>query len=297
MFRTILVPLDGSAFGEHALPFACTIAQRASATLLLTQVHLPVMPLTSEVAAYTVELDLEQRDNQRRHVQEIATRLANEYSIRVDSAVLDAPIAPALHDYAIEQAVDLIIMTTHGRGPLSRVWLGSTADRMVRTMPIPIVLIRPHDGEPLPTLQHMLIPLDGSELGEQIIPAALMLGSLTEARYTLLQVIEPSSTHDKQPMLGDGVDQFQKVRGVAQSYLDDVGKRLSDNKFQVNTAVVVGHPAAAILEYAHANAVDLIAMETHGRGGLMRLMLGSVADKVARGATSAILLQRPQSEV
>jgi nucleotide-binding universal stress UspA family protein len=271
------------------------LTQRTGATLLLAHVHLPAMPLTSEVAAYTVELDLEQRDNQRRHVQEIAARLANEYSIRVDTAVLDAPIATALHDYAIEQAVDLIIMTTHGRGPLSRVWLGSTADRMVRTMPIPIVLIRPHDGEPLPTLQHILIPLDGSELGEQIIPSALMLGGLTEARYTLLQVIE--SAHDKQPMVGDGVDQFQKVRGVAQSYLDAVGKRLSDNQFQVNAAVVVGHPAAAILEYAHANAVDLIAMETHGRGGLMRLMLGSVADKVARGATSAILLQRPQSEV
>jgi nucleotide-binding universal stress UspA family protein len=110
-------------------------------------------------------------------------------------------------------------------------------------------------------------------------------------------VIEPSSAHDKQPIVGDGADQFQKARGVAQSYLDAVGKRLSDNQIQVNAAVVVGHPAAAILEYAHANAVDLIAMETHGRGGLMRLMLGSVADKVVRGATSTILLQRPQSEV
>jgi nucleotide-binding universal stress UspA family protein len=124
-----------------------------------------------------------------------------------------------------------------------------------------------------------------------------MLGGLTEARYTLLQVIESSSVQDKQPMVGDGVDPFQKVRGVAQSYLDAVGKRLSDNQLHVNVAVVVGQPAPAILEYAHANAVDLIAMETHGRGGLMRLMLGSVADKVARGATSTILLQRPQGEV
>ena len=117
MFHTILVPLDGSAFGEHALPLACGIAQRAGAKLLLTHVHLPVMALTSEVAAYTVTLDLEQRDNQRQHLLELAKRLMDEVAITVESALLEAPVAPALHDYALEQAVDLIVMTTHGRGP------------------------------------------------------------------------------------------------------------------------------------------------------------------------------------
>jgi len=221
MFRTILVPLDGSAFGEHALPIATDIAKRTGATLLLTHVHLPVPVLASEVAAYSVELDLDQRKLERDHLREIARRLTAQAGIKVQTEMLEPPIAPALHDYALDQHVDLIIMTSHGRGPLSRVWLESVADRLVRTVPIPIVLVRPHAGDlqmdQVPTIKHILIPLDGSELAEQILTQALRLGRLTDAQYTLLQVIEPPLPNYQQTLVGDGaiMEQLQHLQTAA----------------------------------------------------------------------------------
>ena len=302
MFRTILVPLDGSAFGEHALPLACEIAHRTGAKLLLTHVHLPVTVLASEVAAYSVELDIEQRNSERAHLLNLAKSLRDQAGISVHTELLEAPIAPTIHDYAIDHRVDLIVMTTHGRGPLSRVWLGSVADRLVRTMTIPIILIRPHDGDhapaQVPTFKHILIPLDGSALAEQIFEPALNLGRLVEAHYTLLQVVEPPLPSYHQTFTGDGamVEQLQQLQASAHSYLDRISERLSAEMHQVTTAVVIGQPAPAILEYAQAHAVDLIALKTHGRGGFMRLMLGSVADKVARGANTPVLLHHPHTD-
>ena len=86
-------------------------------------------------------------------------------------------------------------MTTHGRGPLARAWLGSVADELVRKTPIPILLTRPQEAKPVldqaPVLRRVLIPLDGSSFAEQAMDPALALGSLTEAEYILVRVIEP----------------------------------------------------------------------------------------------------------
>ena len=86
----------------------------------------------------------------------------------------------------------LVVMTTHGRGAVSRFWLGSVADKLVRQLPMPVLLVRPHEPAPdfahPPIFRRALIPLDGSTLAEQILPHALGLGGLTQAEFTLFQV-------------------------------------------------------------------------------------------------------------
>jgi nucleotide-binding universal stress UspA family protein len=197
---------------------------------------------------------------------------------------------------------DLVVMTTHGRGALSRFWLGSVADKLVRQLPMPMLLVRPHEPAPdfvhAPVFAHVLIPLDGSALAEQILPHALALGRLTQAEFTLLQAIPPVMRAYSMELYGAGWDYqaLEQMRTNAHAYLDGIAAPLRAESLRVRTVVVDEFPVGAILEYVRAHAVDLIALATHGRSGVANWLLGGVADKVVRGATLPVLLYRPQSE-
>jgi nucleotide-binding universal stress UspA family protein len=153
--------------------------------------------------------------------------------------------------------------------------------------------------------KHILIPLDGSDLAERILSPATALGELMGARFTLLRVVKP--VHPTLPyteglsiaqLAGEILDQIEKLQGElrkeAQEYLTGLAERLRGRSLGVQTRIAVEeHPAAAILHEAAACGADLIAMATHGRGGLSRLFLGSVADKVLRGSMLAVLVHHP----
>jgi len=148
--------------------------------------------------------------------------------------------------------------------------------------------------------QHVLIPLDGSALSEQILEHAIALGKPMQADYTLLRVIEPwmpvSYPPTGYPIRLDQQLQ-EELQAEAQAYLDSVAKRLQAQSLQVRTKVVLHpRPTVAILEETCKQRIDLIAMETHGRGGLTRSFIGSVADKVLRSASIPVLLHRPYVE-
>jgi nucleotide-binding universal stress UspA family protein len=242
------------------------------------------------------------RAQERSYLDRTVQRLERFPNLSVSSALLDGPVVDALADYARCGRADLIVMTTHGRGPLSRFWLGSVADNLMRLVSQPLLLTRPQEPAPdlktQPVLRHVWIPLDGSELAEQILGPALALGKLAQADYTLLRVVEPVILPDYHfaGNVASGVDpeMLRKLRSEAQDYLNRVADRLRDQGNQVQTRVVLNRPAAdAILEEVHAHAGSVIAVATHGRGGIARLLLGSVADKVVRGATVPVLIQRP----
>ena len=298
MYRSLLVPLDGSAFAEHALPFAASIARRAGATLRVVRVHVPVASLYSgnELVA-DLTLDAKIRENETAYLDGVVKRLAEIVPVPVSRILADGPVADALREQSLASAADLVVMATHGRGPLSRFWLGSVADTLVRCLPMPILLVRPQ--EEVPTLaaevrlRRILIPLDGSVLAEQILGPATELGSLTQAEFTLLRVVEPFMPPPHQ-LLGPLFDQLARE---AQIYVDGVAERLRGQSLRVETRVVFNRFAsAAILEEAQVHVSDLIALETHGRGGLTRMLLGSVADKVVRGALTPLLLHRPSAK-
>ena len=201
-------------------------------------------------------------------------------------------MADSILERARTGKADLIVMTTHGRGPLSRFGLGSVADELIRRAPMPVLLVRPSEKAPgiipEPVLDNILIPLDGSALAEQVLEPALELARLMEARCSLLRVVESRSSP------GDGTPGGPPEKAQAEAYLEHVAGRLREQGLQVRTRVVVArHAAEAILEEAEAQASNLIALATHGRGGLKRLLLGSVADKLVRGATSPVLVYRP----
>ncbi len=310
MYRSILVPLDGSDFGEHALPLALSLAHRLGAALQVLRVHEPIWGVYGEFGGYydeTTDRAMQQRD--REYLDAVVQRLATVADIPLSSVLLDGPVAVMIDRHAAATKADLLVMTTHGRGPLARFWLGSVADALVRQASIPILLVQPKEA-PLdlaqgPIVRRILIPLDGSELAEQVLEPALALGTGSQAEYTLLRVVKPMTPVSYDPASGrvsglresllrqlQAMDRQQWTE--AQEYLERLAERLRARSVTVQArAVSHEQPAAAILDDAQKNAIDLIAMATRGRGGLKRLLLGSVADKVMRGAATPILVYRP----
>jgi nucleotide-binding universal stress UspA family protein len=301
MIRSVLVPLDGSPFAEHALPLAVTIARQARAKLRLLTVHRPPpAPLAADDAKIYLEADLASRRAERLYLRQQAERLRSEGLRSVLTAVLDPPVADAIAEYVRANDVDLIVMTTHGRGALSRLWLGSVADRLVRTLTVPVLLIRPREGEPVPVPSaghQILLPLDGSHLGEAAVEPAAELARHLDLGLTLVTVVEPP------PLVPDGltvypvpwVDELLETRRKAsEDYLEDVADRLRARGFRIEVVVTVGAGVTdTLLELARADEIALVAMSTHGRGGIQRLLLGSVTDKVVRAAVRPVLVVRP----
>ena len=220
---------------------------------------------------------------------------------------MDSPVADALQKQALAAAADLVVMATHGRGPLSRFWLGSVTDDLVRTLPIPLILVHPHDQ---PTdlakeeaIEHILITLDGTPLAEHILEPAVTLGKAMKADFTLLRVVSPvyPVTLPAEPAIigGAAMDIMERVETIhvelrkeANQYLDTIAQRLRAEGLKVQTRVVIEEqPDVAILDNAKP-PIDMIAIETHGRGGLSRLLMGSVTDKVIRGSKLPILVHK-----
>jgi nucleotide-binding universal stress UspA family protein len=298
MYQSIVVPLDGSPFGEHALSFALTIARRTDATLHLVHVHgaletqhRPGTPHDDDM------LDSQQRAAEQTYLADVMQRLTNVWDGPITTTLLDGPVAATLLDHVATCGADLVVMTTHGRGAVSRFWLGSVADRVLRHAPMPILLIRPGetaaDLTRAPVFTHMLIPLDGSALAEQVLPHATALGRLMDANYTLLQAVNPILTSYGPEVYVPSDEILDQWLSMAQAYLDGVADRLRIEGLQVQAKVVLGAPALGVLDYARTHQVDLIALATHGRGGFSRLFLGSVADKMVRSADVPILVYRP----
>lgn len=301
MRGSILVPLDGSPFGEHALPLALRLAQRMGAEVHLVHVHLPVRPApyAEGLPAYNGQLEEEARTREEQYLASLANRAAETAGVVVRRALLDGPVAPALSRYAEETAIGLVVMTTHGRGGLSRAWLGSVADALVRQVSVPVLLLRPGKNaaeEPEPReFRHILIPLDGSKLAESVLGTAVAIGRLSDAEYTLLHVVEPPFVlgPPRSAVLVEPGEESEAHARWSDEYLTRVAGRLHDAGLRVR-AVVETYPNAAqgVLDYARTHDIDLIAMSTHGRVGFSRIALGSVSDKVLRGAEVPVLLQR-----
>ncbi|HEX6307104.1 MAG TPA: universal stress protein [Longimicrobiales bacterium] len=294
----IMVPLDGSAFAEQALPLALTIARRAAARLHLVRVR-ATLPLDSDGAAAEQYLE--------RITQQLASQLPGRITHRVlleETPPLEYPppvtrsTADLLAAHCTEQDVDLVLMTTHGRGGLGRAWLGSVADRFIRVAPRPVLLVRPKDesfsiaAEADRGLKHIVVAVDGSELAERVIPYARDIGSLFDARYTLLRVVSPL-TWDAAPeaFAVPGPHYPPLSRADAEQYVEQLGAHMREQQLNAESHIVRAASAASgIVDFAASHGADLIAITTSGVGGIRRLLLGSVADKVVRSSEVGVLV-------
>lgn len=303
MYTSIVVPLDGSEFARRALPIALALARRSDAALHLVHVHEPVV-FPGNAPMWDTRLDDESRWKMQSELTEVATRLTRETSLSVDATFLDGAIVPTMQTYLADHRADLVVMTSHGRGGLSRAWLGSVADGLLRHATVPVLLVRADaesSSDPVEPLFHrILVPLDGSAMAEEALDHVVSLGMPDVTVYMLLTVIVPMQfmapaeyPYPDDALRTDGPE-MQSRRATALEQLERSAQALRESGAIVETRVEVRYqPAQGILDVAEEWHADLIAVATHGRGGVKRVLLGSVSDKVMRAATVPVLVHRP----
>lgn len=295
MYKLILVPLDGSHFAEHALPLALALSRRTAAGIHLLTVQEPLPTLSPE------GWDEASREWHRAYLDDLAHRIGGHAGGKVTTRVRSGHVVDGLQAEAENQEADLVVMATHGRGALSRAWMGSVADSFVRHTDRPVLLVRPVDEGSMEldgdwTLAKLLLPLDGTPISEGIVAHAAELGSLFGASFHLVRVVPfPKGFKSPYPphLIEMNRESLAEARVEAEEYLQDHALRLQAQGFTVGTAIVeAGQAGHGILVEAEHAGCDFIAMATHGRGTIARTILGSTADKVMRGAHVPVLLFR-----
>ncbi len=284
----ILVPLDGSALAERALPIAERLARATGATLALAR----VVPTTTW--AFAVPDGLTPPDAYQQ-LLEGEERVAIEYlehlAERLRTGRLNVQIfvlrgEPATTIIDLEQRVQAayVVMATHGRSGMARFALGSVADRLVRGGHAPVLLVRPFGTEQYgERMERVLVPLDGSPLAELALPALMPLVGRVIHQITLAQVVD-ADTHC--------TDEASRARGYLEDLRARLEKQLADRGCTVRCAVLRGAAAEEIVQVAQQDC-DLITMTTRGHSGARRWAFGSVADRVLHGTYVPLLLIHP----
>src|ERR1700737_1279458 len=290
MYKVIMVPTDGSGFHREAIRVALRIAERTDAKIRLVRVLATGsffgMAAAAESTAIAAEVVKSERDRALSELYALAAecRTASNADISVDLHA--GPVAEVLASYARRNEADLIVISTHGRSGIARLSLGSVTDSLIRHTPIPVLVVKPPTSYLNPQVnegfKRIVVPLDGSTLAEQILPRVLTLAKLEEADITLLNVLVPHSYSQKE-IVDPSLPWWDKDISVAQTYLFRIAGKLRRNGVLVTTEIVIGeHVARAPADFASREKADLIAIATHGRGGVARMLRGSVADTVMR---------------
>jgi nucleotide-binding universal stress UspA family protein len=280
MLKTIMVPLDGSNFAWRAMPYAIRLARPVQARLIL-------------LGAAGVDWIDPPSETEFDTMAETVRKSGVEAEPIIER-VYHEDMARAICETAAERRVDLIVMSTHGRGGLGRWIYGSVADQVLRQSSVPVVLISAicehHWPEDRPL--RILVPLDGSDFAREAITSAEEMAAKLQAELLFLQVIDsaeypylfsdPATWKDAEPELA-------KARQSLEALANPI--RATGQAVQVLAAF--GSPAATIARIARGQGIDMIAMATHGRGGLARLVLGSVATGTLHRANVPLLLVRP----
>ncbi len=314
MYKRMLVPLDGSELSEVVFPYAKELAGRLGLDVILLHVHSPEEGKTRPLYRAYIEHKAEIIKCQSQEVQGKVGIEPGGKVLEVQGELVAGYPAEEILRYADERDIDLILMATHGRSGIRRWVMGSVADKVLRASNVPVWLVRTeipegivYDKWPKRT---MLVPLDGSELAETILPHVEALAKQRGAELVdvvLLRVCEsgaalgyyPPSARFETPTGAVHVMPQEYARGeaakykiLAEQYLAGIEQRLKDAGLRVRAEVRAGEPAEEIVDYANTNPFNLIVMSTHARSGFSRWAYGSVATKVLQGVSSPIFLVR-----
>ncbi len=289
VLKRVLVPLDGSMLAELALKPALDLAQDTKGTVYLMRV--PVYGDSSAETnpdydrVWTSDNALPEYETAAEYLRETRSR-ASLSGVSIRTLVVDGDRALAITNTAAANDIDLIVMSTHARRGVSRLLLGNVAGKVIRQIDTPVLLLR----KPL-NLRHMLITLDGSELAERVIEPALALAAASGSQITLLQVGTEARTGSGERE--SATAEHGESAAAAMAYLDAVRARYAHTDLEIDMAWKAGAVAETILSFAAAHEIDLIAMTTHGRSGLRKLVYGSVTEKVLCDSGCAMLIIRP----
>jgi nucleotide-binding universal stress UspA family protein len=301
MYKIIMVPTEGSDCERAAIPVAVKLAKRFDAELRLVRVE--TTPLIVETMVQTSVLTpertlLDERLVHLHKLEALGTECRALGDIRVVTALEDGPVAATLRDYAREFNVDLIVMSSHSRGGVKRIALGSVTDYLIRNTNIPVLVVKPPasfiGSTPVESVSRIVVPLDGSALAEQILPEVTVLALRLNSTVSLLQVLAPLN-YSQREIMQPGMPWWDDDIAAADAYLTRAASYLTEEGLAVSTDVVLSDDiATAILDYSARTKAGLIALATSGSGGMNRFVFGTIADEITRKSTSSLFIFHPR---
>ena len=304
MYETIMAPTEASDFENAAIEVAAKLAERFDATLHLVQVlalpivaeTLPQFPATE----ITLQALAEEKLLRLRKLEALGENVRANGRVRVVTDLKEGNVNQTLADYAKELNTNLIVMSSHSRGGLKRINLGSVTDFLIRNTNRPVLVVRADAtfaSEASGTAERrIVVPLDGSPLAEQILPEVVKLASAVSAAVTVVHVLTPQ-TYSQKRIMQPGLPWWDTDMENAEAYLSWPVDYLIKHGVSATKQVILHTDVApAILDYAARNRVDVIAIGTNGIGGLNRFVFGTIADELTRKSPMSVLVFHPNPE-
>lgn len=284
MWEKILVTLDGSDLAELTLPYAKELAAAFGSEVVLLYVNEPS--------------ESQYRHMHQLYIEDVAEQLKGDVK-KVTPVVLDGAPAKEIVDYAEKNKVGLVVMSSHGRSGIMPWAAGSVANKVLHTAKMPLLLVRaarlPKRAQGKPVINRILLPLDGSEVGEAAVPYVQELMSRLGVEVILFGVVPPG----KHIRTVGGLDyvlypeqDLKQVKTEAREHLDRVYQQLKGKKGKVRVELKVGDIAREIIDYAKKTRTSLIAISSHGHSGIAKWVFGSIAHKIVQASNVPVLLVR-----
>ncbi|MBA2394985.1 MAG: universal stress protein [Ktedonobacteraceae bacterium] len=316
MFKRIIVPLDGSSRAEQALPVAARIARASGGSLHLLQVISPVVDYggLTPVPMLTEQSTMAEMAQSTGYLTSFATLPMMEGIQITTEAVFGAPARQIL-EVAGSRGTNLIVLCSHGRSGFTRWALGSVAHQLVHHSSIPMLVLREHEvnsllshGDDAQTLR-TIVPLDGSELAESALwPAAYLTSALAapaQGALHLVQVVKIFPATAEEGFISElNEEALQRARAYLMTTMEHIHATMKDLKLFVTSSVEYERDVTSTLVNVaeqksegqgveNAGSCNLIAISTHGRNGLQRLIMGSVTDRLLSTTKGPMLIVRP----
>jgi nucleotide-binding universal stress UspA family protein len=299
MYTQILIPLDGSKTAEQALPYAHTLASKLKIPVEfmgVIDIAEFALHISAEKARY-LERIIEQGE---RRTMDYLKGIANTFpGLSVNCTIEKGRAAEAIIEKAAADKGTLITMATHGRSGINRWMLGSVAEKVLRATINPLLLIRAVEratpGEEA-RLTSVIVPLDGSELAESVLPAVTELAQKLDLEITLFRAFNiPYGVYaGADGYYAINFDQLiAEIKDEATTYLEKKTEELKRKGIEkVSFLAKEGLSADEIISFGRETPDNLIAMCTHGRSGVKRWVLGSVTETVVRHCGDPVLVIR-----
>jgi len=297
ILRHLLVATDGSATGNRAVGFGIALALRHDSTILFCSVVDHAAAIGESSAAnggFGVLIPLVQTlDDAADSILAEAAKRATGAGVTATTAVLDGHSATAIVMLAQERHVDAIVMGTQGKRGFERFFMGSTADGVLRRTDVPTFVVPPGGGDAEPSFERILIAVDDSEPSDAAATFARDFAKAEGAQLIFCGVLDTSDLFAKASTYGyDPTSMLDELHASASSLVARQTDHARVGDLAIDSIIIEGDPAEKILESAAARHVGLIVVGTHGRRGLRRLFVGSVAESVVRRSTVPVIVVR-----
>ena len=294
--KRILVAVDGSEASQRAITVACALAAGHGSEVIFGD----AVDHAAAIAELTVPYGipdttpmLDALDDAAGGVCGDAVTAAKAAGVNASSVVLDGRASRAIVGYAKTHQVDAIVMGTRGARGLERFFTGSTADAVLRTTDVPAFVVQAVENAPAPAFKRILVAVDDSEPSAAAVAFALQLAVREGGVPVFVHAIPTADLGEKSREYGyDPQPILDEFRAAARPVLAAAVERAKALGLAAESAIVEGSPVDEILAAAKQHAADAIALGTHGRRGLQRLFLGSVAEGVVSRSPVPVVVLR-----